>query len=202
MLEQPFLFDAGLLQKEIYELHMKRKKGKIPSKRLGRLTKNERLSILSKTDNRCHICGIDVSLADFQADHVVAHICGGQHEIDNYLPSCFTCNNYRWHYLSSEVHLILKLGVWAKTEIEKGTILGNSMATKFVHKETERVRRKKSSQNNSIQSAKKSIGKSLETSDILCLSAMRYLPPGQRHNRQTFITTFINRLHCKKVIVF
>jgi len=144
MIEPTYLFDASLLQKEIYNLHMKRKNGKMPSKRSGKLTKKERLAILSKTGGKCHICGIEVSISSFQADHVVAHISGGLHTQDNYLPSCFTCNNYRWHYLPEEVHLILKLGVWAKTEIEKDKILGKSIAIKFVHKERQRAGSKKS----------------------------------------------------------
>ena len=140
MNKQEYLFDADLLQKEIYRLHMKRKKGKVPSKRIGRLSRKDRLLILAKTNNKCHICGTETSLTNFQADHVTSHISGGLHKIDNYLPSCSVCNNYRWHYLPEELQLVLKIGVFAKTEIEKGTILGNSIASKFVLKERRRVR--------------------------------------------------------------
>ena len=142
MSEQPYLFDADLLQKEIYKLHMKRKNGKMPSKRNERLSKKDRLLILAKTNNKCHICGKDVSLEEFQADHVVSHISGGLHKIDNYLPACFICNNYRWHYLPEELQLILKFGVLVKTEIEKNTSLGNLVASKFVLKESRRVKKK------------------------------------------------------------
>ena len=123
---------------------MKRKNGKVPSPRNARLSKNERLLILAKTDHKCHICGKEISLKEFQADHVVAHVSGGFHKIDNYLPSCFICNNYRWHYLPEELQLILKIGVWAKTEIEKNTTVGNLVASKFVLKESRRVRDKTS----------------------------------------------------------
>jgi len=140
MTEPKYLFDAVLLQKEIYKLHMKRKKGKVPSKRKGRLSQKDRLLILQKTDNKCHICGQIITLEEFQADHVVSHVSGGSHKIDNYLPACFICNNYRWHYLPEELQLILKLGVWAKTEIEKQTSSGNLIAFKFVQKESRRIR--------------------------------------------------------------
>ena len=140
MIEPKHLFDADLLQEEIFRLHIKRKAGKIPSKRKERLTKKERLTILSKTDSKCHICGKEISLTEFQADHVVSHISGGLHNVDNYLPACFICNNYRWHYLPEELQLILKIGVWAKTEIENKTTLGNLMAAKFVLKEKRRVK--------------------------------------------------------------
>lgn len=88
MTNYPYLLDPTLLQMQIKKLHMKRKAGKMPSMRVGRLTKNERLLILEKTDCKCHICGQDISLTDFQADHVVSHIRGGTHSVDNYLPSC------------------------------------------------------------------------------------------------------------------
>ena len=135
---QPYLFESTLLQEEIKRLHMKRKMGKIPSKRIGHLTKSERLFILAKTNSKCHICGQEISLAKFQADHVVSHVSGGAHKVDNYLPSCFICNNYRWHYLPEEIQLILKIGVWAKTEIERKSPLGISIASKFVAKENRR----------------------------------------------------------------
>ena len=139
MANHKYLFDAVLLQEQIRKLHMERKAGKVPSKRVGRLTKEERLLILAKTDSKCHICGQDISLTDFHADHVVSHIRGGIHRVDNYLPACFICNNYRWHYLSEELQLILKIGVWAKTQIEKKSALGNEMALKFVAKENKRI---------------------------------------------------------------
>lgn len=142
MINPKYLFNPVLFQKQIQKLHKARKTGKIPSKRVGRLTKEERLQILAKTDSKCHICGQSVSLNDFQADHVVSHIRGGVHKVDNYLPACFICNNYRWHYLPEELQLILKLGVWARAEIESDSQLGMSMAEKFVAKEKRRVNRK------------------------------------------------------------
>ena len=139
---QKFLFDSILLQKQIEKLHKKRKASKVPSKRIGRLTEKERLQVLAKTDSKCHICGQKLSLTKFQADHVVSHVRGGIHSVDNYLPSCFICNNYRWHYLPEELQLILKIGVWAKTEIEKKSTIGISMASKFVLKENRRIKAK------------------------------------------------------------
>jgi 5-methylcytosine-specific restriction endonuclease McrA len=137
-----YLFDPILLQEQIKKLHIERKTSKIPLKREKRLTKNERLTILEKTDGKCHICGQDISINEFQADHVVSHVRGGTHSVDNYLPACFICNNYRWHYLPEELQLILKIGVWAKTEIEKNSTIGISMASKFTLKENKRINAK------------------------------------------------------------
>ncbi len=121
---------------------MGRKKSKLKSPRPGRLTKEQRRTIHSKTNGRCHFCGIKVDVDEFQSDHVVCHTIGGNHKEDNYLPSCFTCNNYRWHYLPRELQIILKLGVWAKTQIENQTVVGINIAEKFSTKEKSRIKNK------------------------------------------------------------
>ena len=131
------------LAKELQQLHQQRKAGKQTRSRTRRLTKQQRLEVLSKTNGKCHICGTPLTADQFQADHVQAHVSGGSSLVDNFLPSCSTCNNYRWHYLPEEIQWILKFGVWAKTQIEKETVLGRQMAEGFVKAEIRRVKSKK-----------------------------------------------------------
>lgn len=107
------------------------------------LSRKERELILSKTDSRCHICGGIVG-DRWQADHVLAHSAGGVDSPDNYLAAHPVCNNYRWDYLPEEFQLILKLGVWARTEMEQNTKIGNELSKKFLQKEKQRLRRRKS----------------------------------------------------------
>ena len=76
------------------------------------------------------------------ASRVIAHSAGGTHEVDNYLPAHTTCDNCRWDYLPEEFQYILKLGVWARTQIEHGTTLGNSVASAFAGYETRRANRR------------------------------------------------------------
>jgi 5-methylcytosine-specific restriction endonuclease McrA len=130
----------GLI-KLIINLKMNRRKSKIKSPRKA-LTPKQRLAILDKTDKRCHICGIDLTTNNFQADHVKAHSSGGTHTENNYLPSCFTCNNYRWHYSPEEVQLILKLGLWIKTKIANDTN-GLELANAFIKKEMQLRKKRK-----------------------------------------------------------
>ena len=108
------------------------------------LTAAERRQVLAKTAGRCHICGGKVEGKAWQADHVMAHSAGGVHNVDNYLPAHSLCNNYRWDYLPEEFQYILKLGVWTRTQIERGTLLGNSVANSFAGHEARRVKRWKS----------------------------------------------------------
>ena len=109
-----------------------------------RLRTEERRQILEKTDGRCHICGGRVDGA-WQADHVMAHSRAGSHAVDNYLPAHQLCNNYRWDYEPEEFQLILKLGVWARTQIENETARGVQVGEGFLAYEARRVKRRRKS---------------------------------------------------------
>ncbi len=106
------------------------------------LTARRRAEVLAKTASRCHICGVKIKRSDkWEADHVQPHSDGGSNAIDNYLASCRLCNNYRRHLLPDELQIVIKLGVFARAQIERGTKLGNELAEKYVRKEKQRVRR-------------------------------------------------------------
>ncbi len=112
-------------------------------KKRSSLTKAQRQRILEKTNSRCHVCGIEIDLNGFHADHVKTHISGGEHKENNYLPSCQTCNSYRWHFASEELQIILKLGVWAKGQMLRDTELGLHIANEYAkHEMNVRKRRK------------------------------------------------------------
>ena len=136
----------GLI-KLINNLKANRKKNKVKPTKRSTLTKKQRETVLSKTDGHCHICGLVLSVNDFQADHVKAHSMGGMHTENNYLPSCSTCNNYRWHYSSEEIQVILKLGVWAKTKIINDAVFGLEIANQFVKYEMGVRKRRKATHN-------------------------------------------------------
>ena len=120
--------EAEKFSKKLKQLHLQRRNGKLKNPRTAKLSKKQRQEVLNKTNSKCHICGIDLLIDNFQADHVKSHVSGGSSMVDNYLPSCGTCNNYRWHYLPEEIQWILKIGVWAKTQIERETIVGKVVA--------------------------------------------------------------------------
>jgi 5-methylcytosine-specific restriction endonuclease McrA len=132
------------LRVHLINLRGKRRQGKRDSVRRPRtsLTAAQRMRVLAKTSGRCHICGGKVVNKNWQADHVIAHSAGGANEVDNYLPAHSTCNNYRWDYLPEEFQYILKLGVWARTQIERGTSVGNDVARAFAGYEIRRVKRR------------------------------------------------------------
>ena len=129
------------------KLHALRVEGKVADRaRRISLTEQEYSEILRKTGNRCHICGGKIKRNEkWQADHILAHAHGGKHSLDNYLPAHSICNNYRWHYGAEEFQWILKLGVWARTQIEERTSLGTALAEKFIKHERVRISRQKKS---------------------------------------------------------
>jgi hypothetical protein len=132
-----------LSNKLITNLKLIRGRNKVKGVKRSSLNKKQRELVLAKTDSHCHICGIELTLNGFQADHVKSHCMGGEHVESNYLPSCNTCNNYRWHYSSEEIQIILRLGVWAKTKIMDDPVLGLAMANEFMKYEMGVRRRRK-----------------------------------------------------------
>lgn len=62
-----------------------------------KLTKSERLEIYNKTDGHCAYCGCEIPLKGFHADHVKCYAWNGVEAdtIENMLPSCGSCNNYK-----------------------------------------------------------------------------------------------------------
>ena len=97
--------------------------------------------VFRKTAGRCHICGGIID-GKWQADHVFSHSAGGPHAADNYLPAHALCNNYRWDYSAEEFQVILKLGVWMRTEIEQKTALGLKVTERYLAHERSRVGRR------------------------------------------------------------
>jgi hypothetical protein len=106
------------------------------------LNEDERNRVLAKTGGNCHICGGDVG-EGWQADHVRAYSAGGTDDVANYLAAHKLCNNYRWDYSPEEFQMIVKIGVWARTQIERKTLLGRGMCEAFVTSEVRREKRRK-----------------------------------------------------------
>ena len=143
MEDLPFINDSEVLKLELRRLIALRENGKQPRPREGTLSRSQRLQVHAKTDGRCHVCGESVPAEAFEADHVKNHTSGGASVVDNYLPACSFCNGYRWHYLPHELQWIMKLGIWAKTQIDRETPIGESIAKGFVAYEQNRERRRK-----------------------------------------------------------
>lgn len=140
--------DLVELRQRLVELRAQRRQRKLANRSANRprtsLTKSERAEVLAKTGGHCHICGGDIGTERWQADHVLAYSGGGSHRLENYLPAHAVCNNYRWDYLPEEFQLVMKLGIFVKTQIERGTVLGRAVGLAFTAYERRRMGRRKS----------------------------------------------------------
>lgn len=143
MNELPFIIDTVQFRNMLIGLRLNRRTNRIRVKRRYVLTKSDRKIIHAKTDGKCHVCGHDVSVDKFEADHVKSHSKGGLGYLDNFLATCRTCNNYRWDYQPDEIRWILKLGIWSRKQIENNTPLGQDIAKAFMGYEGRREKRRK-----------------------------------------------------------
>lgn len=134
------------LAEELHRIRLERRKRKKllrdhrPPRRS--LSPHQRSRVLAKTAGRCHICGGEI-LGAWHADHVLAYSGGGDHSDQNYLAAHPVCNSRKWDFSAEEFQFILKVGVWARTQIEHGGELGRKVAAQFLRYERARERRRK-----------------------------------------------------------
>ncbi len=136
---------ADKLADRLKFLHDERKKPPRARRRLS-LTAEQRTNVLRKTAGRCHLCGGEIRERKFAADHVLAHAAGGKHSLDNYLAAHGLCNGCRWFYSAEEFQWILRMGIWARKQMEDKTSIGMKMLRIFFEHE-KAVRKRRSARN-------------------------------------------------------
>jgi 5-methylcytosine-specific restriction endonuclease McrA len=106
----------------------------------------QRSEIFNKTGGRCHICGGAIKSGvktGWEADHVHPAAAGGDNKIDNFLAAHGLCNTVKSNHLGEEFQWLLKIGLWAKWQMEGKSDLGQQMLTQFYAREKLRVMRQK-----------------------------------------------------------
>jgi 5-methylcytosine-specific restriction endonuclease McrA len=152
------------LTKHLKSLHGNRKRDqaerkKLPQELRRQLTDDERAKVLEKTAKHCHLCGggkgenSDGELTEERAlviDHIVPFASGGDDSDNNLLAAHGLCNGCRWFYSPEEFQWILRMGVWARKQMEDAkTDIGKKMRNPFLaNEEAVRRRRKKRQQGN------------------------------------------------------
>ncbi|MGA9527827.1 MAG: HNH endonuclease signature motif containing protein [Terriglobales bacterium] len=153
------------LTKHLKFLHGKRRTDKAKRKeeeqeRRRRLTPDERKEVFNKTGGHCHLCGGNLSevaigeLAQerelalhFVVDHVVPVASGGGESLDNFLAAHGLCNGCRWFYSPEEFQWILRMGIWARKQMEDASSkIGRDMRGPFLANEEEVRKRRKNRQ--------------------------------------------------------
>lgn len=122
---------CGELLARLKRLQDKRKNLPRPGRRLS-LSTTQRTAVLQKTDFRCHLCGGKIGKnKPFTADHVLPHAGGGKHTLANYLAAHRLCNGCRWFYSPQEFQWILRMGIWARQQMEDQTKIGKVLLPVF-----------------------------------------------------------------------
>jgi len=140
---------AGRLRDLRGERRARQRRRRALAARRQALTASDRATVREKTAGRCHICGGEL-VERWQADHVLSHADGGRHSVDNYLPAHSLCNNYRWDYTPEEFQWVLKIGVWARRQMEGKSEVGLEMLKGFFDYECRRQARRVRAQNDDL----------------------------------------------------
>jgi 5-methylcytosine-specific restriction endonuclease McrA len=101
---------------------------------------NEKLKIIfNNTFGHCHFCGDPLNFEKYgckeieniegawEADHIHQKAKGGRIDESNCLPACVRCNRLRWHRKGNELREVILLGLIAKKEIKKNSIIGKQI---------------------------------------------------------------------------
>jgi len=127
----PYIDKKEVLFAELRRLHtVRNEKGK---KESPKFKKSEKVDIFNKTNGICHICGCELDIESFS-------ITGS---LENGLPACKSCKMIYDNYLPSEIKWMLKIGLWAKTQVEYETDIGKEIATEIIEIEKDKEGRKK-----------------------------------------------------------
>jgi len=106
--------------------------------------KTSREKVLEKTDGHCHICGGIIEEGSYwEVDHLSPSSSGGPNTIGNYLPAHGLCNSAKLDQQGEDLQWTLKIGVWAKKQIEDETELGRKLLDRFWARERQRLSRQK-----------------------------------------------------------
>lgn len=137
----PYIDKKEFLSAELRRLSLLRSKSKKDKSCLKVLKKSEKEIVFNKTNGTCHICGCKLNLDKFS----VTNSLKKENSVENCLPACQSCKRIYDNYLPSEIKWALKIGLWAKTQIEYETEIGKEIATEIIEQEKDRENKRKES---------------------------------------------------------
>ena len=59
------------------------------------MKKSLRVKVYNKYNQHCAYCGVELEYKEMQVDHLKSKYYGGLDDIDNLMPSCRKCNNFK-----------------------------------------------------------------------------------------------------------
>jgi hypothetical protein len=127
------------------------------------MTEGQLRAIWERTGGHCHFCGDPVKFekrgwavqldGHWEVDHVIQRGKGGARSVQNCLPACTRCNRLRWHRAGAAVRELLELGLIAREEIQRRTVVGLTLAD--LHSDRSKLnqnrRRQRGASNSALQ---------------------------------------------------
>lgn len=116
-----------------------------------KLTKNEREFIYKKYDGHCAYCGCELRYQDMQVDHLIplnGYFIQGKDVIENMMPSCRSCNNYKRSsqlegfrmMLENMPHALMRDSVTYKNAVRYGLVIPNPHEVEFYFEKVMRLK--------------------------------------------------------------
>lgn len=137
--ELPFIDNKEYLSAEFRRLREVRSEKKKVKAKAKNLKKAEKMEVFEKTNCTCHLCGNKLNGEKFSISF--PFVSNGL--VADSLPACRSCKRLYGNYLPSEIKWIMKLGMWARTQIEYETEIGQDIAIELVETESDRERSRK-----------------------------------------------------------
>ena len=107
------------------------------------LTAEQRKMVRDKTGSRCHLCGGKIRPGEEVFDHLLAHARGGKRDPANFLVAHAACNALRRDRGPDEFQFMLRIGMWARTQMEKQKPIGQDMVAEFLAYEQANIDRRR-----------------------------------------------------------
>lgn len=139
-MELPYINDKEILFAEFRRLSELRHKTK-SKENTKVLRKSEKQLVFEKTSGFCHICGEELDDKKIS----ISTPFNKSDSVENSLPACQSCKRLFGNHLSEEINWIIKIGMWARTQIEFETDIGLEIATELIESEKDREQRRKES---------------------------------------------------------
>lgn len=139
----PYIDKKDFFSAELRRLNNKRSEKKEKNSTSKNIKKSEKELVFKKTNGSCHVCGCKLEQEKFS----ITSSLGKENSIENSLPACQSCKRIFDNYLPSEIKWILKIGLWAKTQIEYETEIGKDIAIEIIEQEKDRENKKKTKRN-------------------------------------------------------
>lgn len=86
-----------------------------------------RKQVFAKTNGHCAYCGTPLSFKEMEVDHVIPLALGGADSLENWVPACHVCNQFKGHSRLEE----FRAAIEHITDVFSKSVINSSVALKY-----------------------------------------------------------------------